>query len=178
MSPLTSPPSPCAPDYRCGFRVCALVIPHPLFSHMQTRGGHSLVRLSVSVALSKRGLDSPLIWRSLIIPCRTGGPLIQPTSPSQPPNPRPASPGRAAAHCPPPLSPIVLSSFSGCNCSTINSGGKENAVCARIEGELRGRKGAGDKRNCKRSPCAISSLLYCCIVSRIKPTRPAADGEA
>lgn len=142
---------------------------------MQTRGGHPLVRLSVSVALSKKGAGPPLIWRSLIIPCRTGGPLIQPTT--QPPLTLGLT-RQAVAHCPPPLSPIVLSSFSGCNCSTINSGGKENAVCACIEAELRGRKEDGDKRNCKRSPCAISLLLYCCIVSRIKSTSVAADREA
>lgn len=95
----------------------ALFILHPLFSlfsHIQTRDGRSLVCCPSALPYQKGW--PPLIWRSLIIPCRTGGPLIQPLLPL-------ASPSRPQRG-PLPLSPMVLSSFSGCNCSTINRGGR------------------------------------------------------
>lgn len=117
IPPLTSPLSPWHPVSYCGFHVCPLHPSFPFFSpfsHIQTHGGHSLVFCPSALPYQKGW--PPLIWRSLIILCRTGGPLIQPLLP-------PASPSRPQ-HCPPPLSPMVLSSFSGCNCSTINRGGR------------------------------------------------------
>lgn len=100
--------SPCLPpsSFICSF---------PSFSHAETHDHHSLVRCPSALPYQKGW--PPLIWRSLIIPCRTGGPLIQP-----PPSPL-ASPS-GPQHGPPPLSPMVLSNFSGCNCSTINRGGR------------------------------------------------------
>lgn len=166
MSPLTSPPSPRAPDYCCGFRVCSLHPSSSLFTHADTRRSLPCPTVRQRCPIKKGGW-TPTYLGIINHPVWNRRPL-NPTH-----HPTPLSPGltrQAVAHCRPPLSPIVLSSFSGCNCSTINSGGKENAVSARIEAELRGRKEDGDKRNCKRSPCAISLLLYCCIVSRTKST--------
>lgn len=126
----------------------ALFILHPLFSpfsHIQTRDGHSLV-CCPSALLYQKGRP-PLIWGSLIIPCRTGGPLIQPllslVSPRKP------------QHSPPPLSPTVLSSFSGCNCSTINRGGR------RVRWGWGSRKGMATER--KGAKCNFLNTLYCCI---------------
>lgn len=130
MSPLTSPPSPCSPVSSCGFHVCTLHPSSSLFTHADMR--RSLPCPTVHQRCPIKKGWTPLIWRSLIILCRTGGPLIQPL-------PRGLT-RQATAYCPPPLSPIVLSSFSGCNCSTINRGGKENGVCACIGVGQGGRK--------------------------------------
>lgn len=116
-----------------GVSMSALFILYPLFSpfsHIQTRDGHSLVCCPSALPYQKGW--PPLIWRSLIIPCRTGGPLIQPLLSL-------ASP-RKPWHRPPPLSPPALSSFSGCNCSTINRGGRRIGW-----GQRRRRKGMQQK---------------------------------
>lgn len=117
MPPLTSPfvtLVPRLPSSPTVISTSALFILHSLFSHIQTCNGLSLVCCPSAWPYQKGW--PPLIWRSLIILCRTGGPLIQPLLPL-------ASPSRPQ-HSPVPLSPMVLSSFSGCNCSTINRGGR------------------------------------------------------
>lgn len=151
--PLSSPgtPSPTVVS------MSALFILHPLFSpfsHIQTRDGHSLVCCPSALPYQKGW--PPLIWRSLIIRCRTGGPLIQPLPP------RPASPSRPQCG-PPPLSPMVLSSFSGCNCSTINRGGR------RMGWGQGGRKGMETERmkeRQERTKCNFLSTFYCCSLCK------------
>ncbi len=145
MPPLTSPLSPWHSVSYCGFHVCPLHPSSSLFTHWDTRRSLPCL-LSLSALPYQKGWP-PLIWRSLIIPCRTGGPLIQPLLPSR----------SGPQCCPPPLSPMVLSSFSGCNCSTINRGGRRTR-----RGQGGGRRWRQREKKSKQNVIFLTMFFILC----------------